>query len=85
MVGTYILKHRDYNTAVIRLDVETGEFYIKNGVNEEHARQIAMCYGFKLDMLLELQHGFTISIANEMENSGCPPYIHGKPNLEVEK
>lgn len=78
------------NTSLIDLDAvpsaqETKDFYIKNGVNEEHAEQIAMCYGFKLDMLLELQHGFSISIANEMENAGCPPYVHGQPNPEFRK
>lgn len=47
---------------------ETCDFYVKNGVSEEHARQIANGYGFKLDMLYEFQEGETISIAREYDN-----------------
>lgn len=46
---------------------DTYEFYVENGVSEEHAKQIAEGYSFKAEMLHEFQAGETISVANEYE------------------
>lgn len=45
---------------------EVMTFYEHYGVQELHARQIASCYAMKKDMLLELQQGQTVSIAEEL-------------------
>lgn len=59
---------------------ETYAFYTSNGVNPARAEQIAECYALKVDMLYEFQQGYPISIANEMEHLGAPPYIDLKKN-----
>ncbi len=62
---------------------EVADFYAKHGLSEERAMQISRTYSNKLDMFLEFQHGFTISVAHEMEMlGGITPYVDQKPNPE---
>ena len=65
---------------------EVVDFYTKHGLPEERAKQISQMYSDKLDMFLEFQHGFTISVACEFEMmDGITPYIEQKPNPEYFK
>ena len=65
---------------------EVVDFYTKHGLPEERAKQISQMYSDKLDMFLEFQHGFTISVAGELEMmDGITPYIEQKPNPEYFK
>lgn len=60
-------------------------FYEAHGVPEDLAKQIAQCYGFKLDMVLELQHGYTISVDNEYLYDLEPPFKDGQKNPQYIK
>lgn len=62
--------------------IEAYDFYTANGVSTDRAEQIAECYALKVDMLYEFQKGYPISIANEMEHLGTPPYVNLLKNSE---
>ena len=61
---------------------EVIDFYVQRGVQEARAAQIAQCFELKKDMILEFQHGFQISVQNEYEYNGIPPYKNGTINKE---
>ena len=46
------------------------EFYTEHGISEERAFCISRSYSNKLDMFMEFQHGFSVSISREMELLG---------------
>lgn len=60
-------------------------FYETRGVQKERAEQIAGCFSFKKDMLIELQHHYTISIANEYKYGDNPPCKDGMLSEKEEK
>lgn len=61
---------------------EVTEFYVRRGIEQERAEQIARGFGLKRDMALEFQHGLQISVQKEYEYNGIPPYQNGVINNE---
>lgn len=61
---------------------EVINFYTQRGIQKERAEQIAQCFDLKKDMLIEFQHGFSVSVQKEYEYNGIPPYKNGIPNKE---
>lgn len=85
------MRSQEENLSIIKnrrlLDIEklpsetwAKDFYVRRGVPEEKAEQIAGCYSLKKDMLTEFQRGYPISVNQEYIYGTEPPVKNGKPN-----